>query len=89
MDRSVENVIALIATGTVLILGLAVLSLANDGAFALHGFMMLVASGFGVKFIVERMVAASSSSELVYHDEVIKMGHYGEPGLGCDRLFHR
>ncbi|MGH1483008.1 MAG: cytochrome-c oxidase, cbb3-type subunit I [Geminicoccales bacterium] len=72
MEARAENVIALIATGTVLIFGLAILGSANSDAFALHGAMMLVAAGFGVKFIIERLVTTSEPAELVYHDEVIK-----------------
>ena len=72
MERNAENVIALVATGCVLLFGLAILGTAQDGAYALHGGLILIAAGFGLKFVIERMASASEPSELVYSDEVIK-----------------
>jgi len=62
MKRNFENVVALIATSTVLIFGLAVLGSAHDGGYMLHGCFIVVAAGFGVKFIIERMVSTSTPS---------------------------
>ncbi len=72
MERHVETIIALVATSGVLLFGLAILGTAHDGAYALHGALILVAAGFGLKFVIERMVDMSEPSELVYSDEVIK-----------------
>lgn len=72
MERNAENIIALIATSIVLLFGLVILGTAHDGAYALHGALILIGAGLGLKFVIERLANASEPSELVYSDEVIK-----------------
>ncbi len=74
MDRSSEHLIAIFFVVAIFITGLVIVGMGSDSGYILHGWLILLVAGFGIKFIADRMMDTDTSQALEYNDDIIKLG---------------